>query len=79
MAAIATVGAAGLGAVLALGVSTSAATGAATVVLSAFEVLQIVEIVAMVDFKCPEKLDQFLQAFEFLKLQLPQDINFVFK
>ena len=55
--AVATAGASALGVLLAMGLTTSIFTGAATVVWSAFEVLQIIELVAMVDFNCPENFD----------------------
>ena len=46
-----------MGVLLAMGLSTSIFTGAATAVWSAFEVLQVIEILAMADFNCPENLD----------------------
>ena len=73
--AVSTAGASTLGVLIAMGITTSLFTGAAEVVWSAFEVLQIIELVAMVDFSCPENFDQFLNSFEFLQLRMPNEVN----
>ena len=58
-------------------VSSVLSTTSSSNVFSLFNVLQIIEMVALIELNYPEKLNQFYHGFEFTLMNTPSELNLV--